>query len=382
MTNIHKPFIRSLSFFLLVIGVVASLALSILPGPAIADETLSQGLVRSVAVTPAPFSPDGDMFEDVGVISFDLDKDAQVTVRVKNYQGAVKLLWNNVVRTSGHQSVGWTGTNATGKVLPNGNYAFEIIASAESEAQTVTGTISLKNPAPIFTNVVVAPNPVSPNGDKVNDTTGFSYTLNTTANVTIDIYNWLGKIKTVTANVSRGKGPHTEGWTGTDLLGHPLSNGTYKVVLSAENKFGKTSLNKTVTVEGVVGGGPRWIYIDRSERALYLKDGNFLLKRYPIAVGMPGWETPIGTYSIVRKDINPTWYPPEWADEEAPVKYPLSPLGPRRLLLNDRSYGLHGTLSRSAIGRAVTHGCVRLYNEDIRQLYDLVPVGTLVKIVP
>ncbi len=123
------------------------------------------------------------------------------------------------------------------------------------------------------------------------------------------------------------------------------------------------------------------IVISVSKRALYLYKGEELLRVYPIAVGGRGFPTPIRKFKIVRKDVNPTWYPPDWADVEEPVPPgPSNPLGDRRLLLSDRNYGIHGTNKPSSIGKAVTHGCIRMYPSDILELFKAVSVGTVVDI--
>ncbi|MEW6189433.1 MAG: L,D-transpeptidase family protein [Actinomycetota bacterium] len=119
------------------------------------------------------------------------------------------------------------------------------------------------------------------------------------------------------------------------------------------------------------------IIIQVSKRALYLYQGEDLLKVYPIAVGRRSFPTPIGHFRIIRKDINPTWYPPDWADVRHPVPPgPRNPLGNRRLLLSNPKYGIHGTNRPSSIGKAVTHGCIRMYPSDILELFDAVSVGT------
>lgn len=128
--------------------------------------------------------------------------------------------------------------------------------------------------------------------------------------------------------------------------------------------------------------GPPRILIKLSENRLYLYFGTLLVKSYRIASGMKSWPTPLGTFTIIRKDVNPTWYPPSWADEEKPVRPgPRNPLGTRRLLLSNPSYGIHGTNRVSSIGRYVTHGCIRLYPWEIVDLFDRVSVGTTVDIV-
>lgn len=129
--------------------------------------------------------------------------------------------------------------------------------------------------------------------------------------------------------------------------------------------------------------GPPAIVLDISDNRLYLYYGNYMAKSYLVATGMKGWSTPIGTFAVRRKAVNPTWYPPDWADVEKPVPAgPENPLGTRILYLSKSGYGIHGTNKPSSIGKRVTHGCVRLYPKEIIDLYDRVPVGATVKIVP
>lgn len=120
-----------------------------------------------------------------------------------------------------------------------------------------------------------------------------------------------------------------------------------------------------------------------SKRTLSLYNGDALIKSYPVAVGMGGgFSTPIGHFFLKKKEINPTWYPPAWADVAEPVRPgPNNPLGNRRLLLNIPAYGIHGTNKPSSIGKAVTHGCIRMYPSDILELYEVVSVGTKVDII-
>jgi hypothetical protein len=92
--------------------------------------------------------------------------------------------------------------------------------------------------------------------------------------------------------------------------------------------------------------------------------------------------TPTGHFYVKKKEINPTWYPPDWADTTEPVHPgPSNPLGNRRLLLNITSYGIHGTNKPSSIGKAVTHGCIRMYPSDILELFEVISVGTKVDII-
>ncbi len=170
-------------------------------------------------------------------------------------------------------------------------------------------------------------------------------------------------------------------------LVHP---GTYTMHYDAPGHLPQTQelirveKGKCVTLPMVVmsADGPPRILLKVSENRLYLFYGSYLVKSYPVATGMPGWPTPRGTFTIIRKDVNPTWYPPGWADVEKPVPPgPSNPLGTRRLLLSDPSYGIHGTNKISSIGKYITHGCIRLYPWDIVDLFDRVTVGTIVDIV-
>ncbi len=115
---------------------------------------------------------------------------------------------------------------------------------------------------------------------------------------------------------------------------------------------------------------------------------------YPVSIGRRDWKTPRGKTKIVRKDKNPPWYPPESIRREhaaegdilpkvVPGGDPENPLGKFALRLSLPSYLIHGTDQRKAsgIGMRVTHGCVRLYPEDIERLFHQTKVGTPVYIV-
>ena len=114
---------------------------------------------------------------------------------------------------------------------------------------------------------------------------------------------------------------------------------------------------------------------------------------YPVSVGRFDWRTPLGTTRVVRKAANPIWTPPENIRREAAAEGetlpaqvlpgPDNPLGPFALYLGVPGYLLHGTDERkqAGIGILATHGCVRMYNEDVATLYNRTPVGTAVHLV-
>jgi L,D-transpeptidase ErfK/SrfK len=112
---------------------------------------------------------------------------------------------------------------------------------------------------------------------------------------------------------------------------------------------------------------------------------------YPIGIGRVGWETPLGDTTVVAKAENPSWWVPasvrrEHAEMGDPLPSvvppgPDNPLGTRVLKLNMPGYLIHGTNQPYGVGMRVSHGCVRLYPENIEFLYTLVEIGELVTIM-
>lgn len=108
------------------------------------------------------------------------------------------------------------------------------------------------------------------------------------------------------------------------------------------------------------------IVVDIDQKELYLKEGEKILKTYEIAVGKPETPTPTGSWRIVQKTENPG-----------------GPFGARWMRLNIPwgGYGIHGTNQPESIGQAASHGCIRMRNEDVIELYNIVPLGTAVEII-
>ena len=114
---------------------------------------------------------------------------------------------------------------------------------------------------------------------------------------------------------------------------------------------------------------------------------------YPVSIGKMDWKTPLGVTKVVSKQKNPSWYPPESVRKEHEANGeklpgvvgpgPDNPLGAyaMRLAITPGAYLIHGTNNPLAVGMAVTHGCMRMYPEDIEALFPLVPVGTPVRII-
>lgn len=112
---------------------------------------------------------------------------------------------------------------------------------------------------------------------------------------------------------------------------------------------------------------------------------------YPISIGRVDWQTPLGLTQIVSKRKNPTWYPPESIRKEhAEAGDPLpavvgpgpdNPLGQHALNLGISGYLIHGTNKPAGVGMQVTHGCIRLYPENMETLFSAVDVGVKVRLV-
>jgi L,D-transpeptidase ErfK/SrfK len=114
---------------------------------------------------------------------------------------------------------------------------------------------------------------------------------------------------------------------------------------------------------------------------------------YPVSIGKMDWRTPLGGTKIVQKVKDPPWYPPQSVRDEhaknGEILPPVVPAGPdnplgqfaMRLGIPGGSYLIHGTNKPAGIGMQVTHGCMRLYPEDIESLFGMVAVGTPVTIV-
>ncbi len=112
---------------------------------------------------------------------------------------------------------------------------------------------------------------------------------------------------------------------------------------------------------------------------------------YPIGIGRVGWETPLGSTTVISKARDPSWWvPASVRREHAEMGNPLpsvvppgpdNPLGTRVLKLDMPGYLIHGTNAPYGVGMRVSHGCVRLYPENIESLYELVEIGEPVMIV-
>jgi L,D-transpeptidase ErfK/SrfK len=145
--------------------------------------------------------------------------------------------------------------------------------------------------------------------------------------------------------------------------------------------------------------GPReGIVVNLPEHRLYYypphpRAGSAEVITYPVSIGKMDWHTPLGLTHVIAKQKNPAWFPPESVRKEhaaagdpLPARVPPGPDNPlgayaMRLAVGGGTYEIHGTNNPIAVGLAVTHGCIRMYPDDVAALFPLIPVGTPVRLI-
>ena len=119
------------------------------------------------------------------------------------------------------------------------------------------------------------------------------------------------------------------------------------------------------------------IVIVNKDRKLYYVLGKGKAVSYPVAIGRTA-QVWTGKTRISRKQKNPTWLNPDDPEAEVMPGGPDNPLGERALYLGATLYRIHGTPNAGSIGQAVSNGCIRMYNKDVKDLYNRARVGTTV----
>ncbi len=130
--------------------------------------------------------------------------------------------------------------------------------------------------------------------------------------------------------------------------------------------------------EGVQDASAHRIIVSIAERRLALLANDKVIRIYRTAVGASQSPSPVGSYQIVIRISNPSYSVPGKVVPPGPG----NPLGTRWLGLNVHGYGIHGTNQPKSIGTAASHGCIRLRNKDIEELFGLVRAGDTVEILP
>ncbi|HEV8564879.1 MAG TPA: L,D-transpeptidase/peptidoglycan binding protein [Actinomycetota bacterium] len=156
-----------------------------------------------------------------------------------------------------------------------------------------------------------------------------------------------------------------------ERIARALADGASRVTLPTKN------VKPKVTDENL---GPT-IIVRRDVNRLFFYEGLKLSKSYPVATAAAGYVTPPGSWIVVNKAENPTWYnpaPDTWG-ANLPLMIPPgpgNPLGTRALYLNAPGIRIHGTYDVNSIGTNASHGCIRMLMSDVEELYPMIPLGT------
>jgi lipoprotein-anchoring transpeptidase ErfK/SrfK len=171
-----------------------------------------------------------------------------------------------------------------------------------------------------------------------------------------------------------------------------------KTAVSVLNKYGTTKAKKPKTIAAPITNSKakmtgrskkgKVLVVSLTQRRVYLYKKNKLVTSYGICIGMSSYKTPTGKHRVARKAKNPVWRNPGsgWSKGMAEsISGAGGPLGKAALYLTkggrDQGIRFHGTAKSWSIGKAQSHGCMRLKNSDVVKLYKQVPVGTWVTVV-
>jgi lipoprotein-anchoring transpeptidase ErfK/SrfK len=121
----------------------------------------------------------------------------------------------------------------------------------------------------------------------------------------------------------------------------------------------------------------RVIVVSLEDHKLALFENGEVKKVYTVAVGKPSTPSPVGTFTIERRVANPTYH----HNGKTVPPGPRNPVGTRWMGLSKSGYGIHGTNEPKSIGKAASHGCIRMAKADLEQLYGMVQVGDRVELI-
>ena len=123
--------------------------------------------------------------------------------------------------------------------------------------------------------------------------------------------------------------------------------------------------------------GRRAIVVSLVDHKLALVEDGRAIRIYPVAVGKASTPSPVGTFTIERRVVDPTYY----HDGRVIPPGPHNPVGTRWMGLSIRGCGIHGTNAPDSIGKAASHGCIRMARADLEQLFSMVAVGDTVELI-
>ena len=120
----------------------------------------------------------------------------------------------------------------------------------------------------------------------------------------------------------------------------------------------------------------RRVVVSLADRKLAVVEAGRAVKVFSTAVGAEQSPSPVGSFQIIQRVFNPTWY----TKGKVVPAGKANPLGTRWLGLSAKGYGIHGTNAPDSIGHNASHGCIRMRNHDVEQLFEMVAVGDAVEL--
>ena len=161
------------------------------------------------------------------------------------------------------------------------------------------------------------------------------------------------------------------------------ANGLSKwaVAVSAAISMGMAAMGQTVAATQSSPVQPvqvkRTVVVSLEDRKLALVEDGQVKKVYTVAIGKPSTPSPVGTFTIQRRVKNPVY------QHEGKVVQPgpANPVGTRWMGLSVKGYGIHGTNEPKSIGKAASHGCIRMARKDLEEMYEMVHVGDTVELI-
>ncbi len=154
------------------------------------------------------------------------------------------------------------------------------------------------------------------------------------------------------------------------------ANWMLRATLIAAALFTGTPARAADGARSAVATVVRRVVVSIPDRKLALIENERIVSIYPVAVGAPVSPSPAGTFSVVNRVSNPTYYRP------GKVVSPgaRNPIGTRWIGLSVKGYGIHGTDAPRSVGFAKSHGCIRLRNEDVERLFEQLRAGDVVEL--
>jgi lipoprotein-anchoring transpeptidase ErfK/SrfK len=159
-----------------------------------------------------------------------------------------------------------------------------------------------------------------------------------------------------------------------------LDHGLHSEAAGSDTKMNYFKFLAVLAVAGTeafAADGSRRLVISLRDHKLALIEDGRAVKIYPVAIGKLSTPSPTGTFSLISRVSQPTWYGPRKVVGPGPV----NPLGTRWMGLSRKGYGIHGTNAPKSIGKSASHGCIRMRKQDVEELFELVQIGDEVDLV-